>query len=160
MGTIFSSYLHNNEPKKVIISVTMDPDMVEKIDMICHRNKISRSFFFREATRLALETNNNHKNRGYVYIAHLENTPTYKIGCSKDPVKRIKHDFGSNFPYDLKAIHVIESTNMYELEKMLHRYFKDVRKGNTEWFELTEDHVEFLVLEKYKEEPELKSILF
>lgn len=161
MGHLFSNfnYLSDQEPNKVVVSVTIEPDILKQVDLLCKANRVSRSYFFRESLKLALEVNTTNKNKGYVYVAHLENTPTYKIGRSERPDERIKHDFGASFPYEVKPVIFIETSDMMTLEKAFHRHFKDVRLGNTEWFELKPPHLDWIISKGYEEIDEMKRLI-
>ncbi len=78
---------------------------------------------------------------GQIYI--LKWGSVYKIGRSKDAEKRfnqIKEDYKRIqpiMPYAIELIHIIETDNMYESEKIMHKNFEN-RRINGEWFELSE----------------------
>lgn len=158
---MFSNYNHlaDRMANKVVVSVTIHPNVLKEVDLICNLNRVSRSYFFGEALKLALEKNREHKNKGYVYLGQLETMNIYKIGHSEDPKRRIEHDFGSKFPFEVQGLMFIETKDMKALEKLLHTYFKDVRKGNTEWFDLKPEHIDWFISKRYETIPEIQELL-
>lgn len=68
---------------------------------------------------------------GFVYLL-TDGSGSYKIGCAKDPEKRISALNTGSSVY-LKCLGTIDTENMYSFEKALHREFAEYRdKG--EWF--------------------------
>ena len=86
------------------------------------------------------------KNSGYCYIMSDENYPnTYKIGKSKNPVKReetLLHSAPS-----IRLYKVVKTDNMHKLEKDLHKLFSDKRIRG-EWFKLSDMELDGII-EKY-----------
>lgn len=77
---------------------------------------------------------------GYIYLVKgLYETPTYKIGYSKTPKKRIRK-FDVVLPFPIETTHLIKTDHMKAVEAYLHDKYKD-RRSNGEWFELTPDDV-------------------
>ena len=73
---------------------------------------------------------------GFVYVAVHDAWPNFsKIGCTKDPIQRIK-TYSTYDPvdcYKLVAYKLVE--DMWEYEKFIHTFLKDFRL-NSEWFNL------------------------
>ena len=79
--------------------------------------------------------------KGYVYLAAADNG-TYKIGLSKEPLRRIEK-LGVTLPYALEVAHLFPTDDMYTSENILHERFSDKRLDG-EWFELDADDVELI----------------
>jgi hypothetical protein len=103
--------------------------------------------------------------KGYVYLLHMEGTFFYKIGLTKNPGQRISaiNDLdGSNtvvMPLDSDKVlipnividHLIETNDMFTLERTLHDRYKLQRVGkiptryskggSTEWFMLSAEQI-------------------
>lgn len=78
---------------------------------------------------------------GYVYIIKsLTDTPAYKIGRSKNYVRRIGK-LEVELPFYIEVKHLIETDNAVLTEKWLHNTFAPVRVRG-EWFSLTEPMLE------------------
>lgn len=73
---------------------------------------------------------------GFVYVAVHDAWPSFsKIGCTKDPIQRIK-TYSTYDPvdcYKLVAYKLVE--DMWGYEKFIHTFLKDFRL-NSEWFNL------------------------
>jgi hypothetical protein len=82
-------------------------------------------------------------NYGYVYLAHMESTPYYKIGKSARPEKRISELNGAMLPTNIVLVHAIQTDMMTTLESDLHCYFQHCHVRG-EWYQLTIDEVEYL----------------
>jgi predicted GIY-YIG superfamily endonuclease len=91
--------------------------------------------------------------RGYVYYDKLEDNEgcvyvvgdtygNYKIGLSNDFEKRLT-SYRTAMPNEPEVIVVIKTKNMVDLEKKLHKKYKD-RHIKNEWFRLTESDLEYL----------------
>lgn len=82
---------------------------------------------------------------GYVYLIKA-NLPggysSYKIGHSRDIENRLKI-FNVKLPFEFDLIHLIETADMRELERMFHRQFQS-KRVNGEWFDLSADDVEWI----------------
>lgn len=82
------------------------------------------------------------KNVGVVYLLKIKDKKQYKIGVSKNFERRY-NEISPKMPFELKTINLIESFNIFDLEKKLHNKFSDKRiKG--EWFELSKKDVEYI----------------
>lgn len=68
----------------------------------------------------------------YVYLLNEENTNKYKIGKTKDVLKR-KNSLQTGNASDLKLIVSFETINASTLEKIFHGVFKD-NNISREWF--------------------------
>ena len=77
---------------------------------------------------------------GFVYVIHdYKYTKTYKIGRTKEPLRRLS-SLGIELPFEIERIFVLRTRDSRALERYLHKRYKDVRvKG--EWFALTEEHL-------------------
>lgn len=78
---------------------------------------------------------------GYVYLVRSASS-AYKIGRTRNPEDR-QRTFGIQLPFEVDFIAIIETEDMYALERKLHNRFAD-RRLNGEWFNLTEADVEFI----------------
>lgn len=78
---------------------------------------------------------------GFVYLIRSA-SGYYKIGRTKNPDDRIA-TFSVKLPFEVEYEHLIETTDMYQLEKDLHARFAD-RRVNGEWFDLTDDDVAYV----------------
>lgn len=94
---------------------------------------------------------------GYVYLAHLENTPYYKIGVSKFPAQRIKN-FGLLLPENVVLVHKIYTTAMRMSEGDLHRKYHS-KRVNGEWFTLNLKEVDEICQINCIFHPEMKRLL-
>lgn len=77
---------------------------------------------------------------GYVYV--LEMFVGYKIGCTTNLERRMKA-FETHMPFKPTYAHLIKTNDIYELEAILHRCYKDVQI-NSEWYNLSELDVRML----------------
>jgi hypothetical protein len=78
---------------------------------------------------------------GFVYL--LEGTNGWhKIGRSKQPLTRIEK-LGVVLPFPIEIKHLIETDDMFAAESRLHQIFSH-RRGNGEWFQLTEDEIKLI----------------
>lgn len=75
---------------------------------------------------------------GFIYLAHLESTPYYKIGLSKYPDRRMSEI--ARLPISIVITHKIETNNMFALEKIMHETYREKRVRG-EWFELSQSDV-------------------
>lgn len=88
------------------------------------------------------EDNLRPKKAEYVYLIKGENG-RYKIGASNDPKQRLNQlKLSSSENHEL--VHTIKTIDKYELEAKLHNKFKD-KSTHSEWFELSEDDVKYIV---------------
>jgi hypothetical protein len=78
---------------------------------------------------------------GYVYLIRAV-TPDnhYKIGLSKEPVKRIV-SMGVKLPFPIEVIHLIHASDRFLAEKTLHNRYVD-KRVNGEWFELSAQDIQ------------------
>lgn len=103
---------------------------------------ISKTFkIYKNMEEFILDFKKENKSQGFVYI--LECADSVKIGCSKNPVKRIQYwthilkSYGGNKigRFSVSIAH----TNYYENEKILHKIFDSVQIRDTELFGLDFD---------------------
>lgn len=80
---------------------------------------------------------------GYIYLIGNQAEGIYKIGLSHKPKERYKA-FKTKLPFEVKIIHQIGVDNMEKAEKKLHVHFQN-KRTNGEWFNLTEQDVEFIL---------------
>lgn len=70
---------------------------------------------------------------GFVYLVQATKTNFYKIGLSKDPLKRLS-SIQTGTPFEVKIIHRLYSLNCVLLEKALHDYYQAYWLRG-EWFD-------------------------
>lgn len=81
---------------------------------------------------------------GYVYLLKVLNSDTlYKIGRTKNPDNRLR-TFSVKLPFPVEYAHVIETDNMHELERDLHRKFRKQRKRGSEFFSLSQADIDYI----------------
>ena len=80
--------------------------------------------------------------RGYVYLVKGENN-RYKIGCSKNPKKRIESLRLSSCENHI-FIHSYCVDDMYTEEQRLHHKFTDYR-CHSEWFDLPSEAIDYIM---------------
>lgn len=81
---------------------------------------------------------------GWCYVLRTNDVERlYKLGCSKDPQSRRK-TFKTNFPVKNDYECLIETDDMYALERYLHKLFASKRVKGTEFFELDERDLDHL----------------
>lgn len=78
---------------------------------------------------------------GYIYLLRAV-TPDnhYKIGLSKDPVKRIE-SMGVKLPFPIEPLHQFPTNHRFKAEKNLHEKYAD-KRVNGEWFNLSDADVQ------------------
>jgi hypothetical protein len=79
---------------------------------------------------------------GYVYFL-LDTNGYIKIGKSRSPSKRILRISKEN-ALPVYPIGLIKSEFYHELEKKLHKLFRERRLGSSEWFVFYEDEIQVL----------------
>lgn len=106
--------------------------------------RISRARDAEEQT-FAVEDLRYHLNRerGYVYLIHMEATPFYKIGRSTNPYRRVKEISNVDLPMNLVLVHTIATNLMSQCENDMHQYFAGKHvKG--EWYNLDAADVAYI----------------
>lgn len=78
-----------------------------------------------------------------VYVIHAVELPHYKIGRTKNINKRF-YDLQFGIPIDLEIITVHFTPYSHQLEELLHKRFREARRGKSEWFLLSDKDIEFL----------------
>lgn len=78
---------------------------------------------------------------GFVYLVRSEGG-YYKIGRTKNPANRIK-TFKVKLPFEIEYVAIIQTNDMYALEKELHKKYKP-KKVNGEWFSLNDDDLNYI----------------
>lgn len=100
------------------------------------RQETRQKVFDRKLKECYEHLNNMSDKAGFVYVAVHDVWPNYcKIGCTKDPVQRIK-TYSTYDPvdcYKLVAYKLVD--NMREYENYIHSFLKDFRL-NSEWFNI------------------------
>lgn len=76
---------------------------------------------------------------GFVYLIQSP-TGSYKIGRTKDPDDRLK-TFSVKLPFEVDYVCTIETGDMYQLERELHKKYAS-KRVNGEWFYLEPEDVE------------------
>lgn len=75
--------------------------------------------------------------KGFVYL--LKGRGSYKIGCSKDPLKR-SEQLAIQLPFPVELVHHFFADDHKAVEAMLHEAYKHKRL-NGEWFNLSDEDV-------------------
>lgn len=91
-----------------------------------------------ERNRLWWEAFRNNPKHGYIYLLQSV-SGAYKIGRSKDPDDRLR-TFEVKLPFEVEYVCTVETANMYELERALHKQF-DHKRINGEWFRLEDKDI-------------------
>lgn len=93
--------------------------------------------------KAASKPNASPRSKGYVYLLRNEVDPTiFKIGRTRNPKSR-RETFGILLPFEVEYVCLVQTHNMFELERELHIRFADQRV-NGEWFALTAEDVEYI----------------
>ena len=79
------------------------------------------------------------ENVGYVYLIKHGNRNEYKIGMTKNPIRR-EGELRLELPEKIKPIHYIETDDPSGIEQYWHNRFSDKRKEG-EWFSLSSNDV-------------------
>lgn len=79
---------------------------------------------------------------GFVYLIQAPDG-SFKIGRSKNVRDRVK-TFNVKLPFDVEFLHLIETEDMYALEKSLHRRFASKRLRGSEFFQLSSRDVDYI----------------
>ncbi|GAE35602.1 GIY-YIG nuclease family protein [Halalkalibacter akibai] len=85
---------------------------------------------------------------GFVYFVRESGNNRVKIGKAKNPEQRIKSDFGTIMPYEFSVEHLIQTRNYHKTENLFHRYF-DQKRYKGEWFDLSEEEIEWVKKSNY-----------
>jgi predicted GIY-YIG superfamily endonuclease len=80
---------------------------------------------------------------GYVYLVRAAGGE-YKIGKTVNPKSR-KKTFDVKLPFRVEYAHVIKTDDMHSLEKALHQQFAAKRLRGSEFFNLAQEDVQFIV---------------
>lgn len=78
---------------------------------------------------------------GYVYLIQSPSS-AYKIGRARNPHNRMK-TFGVQLPFEVEFVALIQTDDMYGLERRLHDRFH-AKRINGEWFALTPEDVDYI----------------
>lgn len=87
---------------------------------------------------------------GSIYILHVSGTNKYKIGKSKDPLRRIK-EIQTGSPDKIIIERIIKVKNMHKEERVIHQIFQRYRTVG-EWFEINDKSILDKALKNYKVE--------
>jgi hypothetical protein len=88
-----------------------------------------------------LSKNKKNTKNGYVYVCKSD-INLFKIGYSKNPEERMKQlGLGSSIKH--KLLYKIPTENMHQLEKELHKKFKEKRE-HSEWFNLDDKDLSYI----------------
>lgn len=90
--------------------------------------------------------------KGYVYLIEADQLRRYKIGRSKNPLRRFNELSGSQSCAKLKLRRSVKVADMEAVEKSLHQQFDRYRLDlgrSTEWFEFPDAILEHQVLPAY-----------
>jgi hypothetical protein len=100
-----------------------------------------------------------YKNSAYVYVIGSVNEGLYKIGVSRNPIRRLKNIQASN-PTPLALVAMRYTDRPFAEEKRLHTALSPYRR-NGEWFKLIPEQVSAIfkpleLIEDIKSEPKLE----
>lgn len=122
-------------------NLPIDTDMRIFLDRVrCelqHRANVSGEPSINDLHRLKPET------KGFVYLLQSPSR-AYKIGRTRNPEDRIR-TFSIKLPFEVEYISVVETLDMYQLEKDLHLKF-EAKRINGEWFNLSAEDIEYIKL--------------
>jgi hypothetical protein len=82
------------------------------------------------------------RQRGYVYAIQMDGHPIYKLGRSKNALRRTS-DIGVQLPFPYKIIFTRKLNDPVQVETVLHQAFRELRT-NGEWFRLSSEQVSFI----------------
>lgn len=92
------------------------------------------------------------RDRAYIYLIQLvdrkgNRTKYVKIGRTKRPVKERLADLQTGCPFELqiRMYMIVTLTESKMFEKYIHEHFFGGKKVRNEWFELTEDDIQWLI---------------
>ncbi len=118
------------------------------ISEIAEHNEYLKQFHSRKNSK------NNKKEKterwGYIYLIKLKNMNYYKIGKSQLPEDRLNL-FEVKFPIDFEIIHKYFISGYDQEENRLHNLFSE-KRIKQEWFDLSEEDVEYICSIKGEEE--------
>lgn len=97
----------------------------------------------KEIVELSRQPQNENHRAGYVYLIEASNG-TYKIGRTKNPKDRMK-TFKTKLPFEVEYLAIIQTDDMYALEAQLHGRFKKKRLNGSEFFQLDNDDIAYIV---------------
>ena len=82
----------------------------------------------------------------YSFIYIIKSNYGIKIGVSNNPFNRISN-INTSCPFDVELLHIlyIHKDYVYNIEKSLHKHFKD-KKISGEWFNLNENDIKIIYL--------------
>ena len=80
----------------------------------------------------------------YIYVIGMETTNFYKIGCSNNPLERLRQLQIAN-PLPLNIVTIFKSTDMYSYESKIHAFLTECRRKG-EWFEINNIFETIMVL--------------
>lgn len=132
-----------------IVSFYLDRELAKKIDFFCHEKKISKSQFAREALTFVIDKYVSQKDAGFVYFAQLQGNPAIKIGKTTNVDRRLDDDIAKGLPVPVDRVHIIETMNHHETEKLFHNHFRYQRRSDGEWFDLTEKDIQWIKNREY-----------
>jgi len=118
---------------KSCYNVVFNFDAVEKLKKL--QDNIDKTVQDRTqeyVNRMHMSNSAHTKIQDWVYLARMTGTGSYKIGKAADPYKRIR---AIQTPSPLEQVIVKQVVNASEVEKTLHKKYKDYRTHG-EWFEL------------------------
>ena len=87
---------------------------------------------------------------GYIYLIKLKDMNYYKIGKSQSPEDRLNL-FEVKFPIDFEIVHRYFVSGYDQEENRLHKLFSE-KRIKQEWFNLSEDDVEYICSLKGEDE--------
>jgi Meiotically Up-regulated Gene 113 (MUG113) protein len=96
---------------------------------------------YEEMARAEIEAMRASKRYGYVYLIQSP-TGSYKIGRARNPEDRMK-TFNVKLPFEVDYVHLIETSDMYGLERAFHKRYAQ-KRVNGEWFMLDPEDVQYI----------------
>lgn len=119
------------------LETVIDSEAVsEKNRQTAHAELLMRANPWLRPRREEVRRIKQHPQTGHVYLVKCG--PYYKIGLSTDVNVRLRQIAHS--PFVTELVHLIETDDVYTLEKELHEQYADKRRKG-EWFELSQQDV-------------------
>lgn len=152
---IVASLYNNSDYGQGVLNPSLPEEFYERIlkdwdSLYHHHHAIDADQLFRDYLRAARRFRDskaekrratNSRPPGYVYLIQ-SSTGYYKIGRTSNPNDRMK-TFNVKLPFEVEYTCVIETPDMFKLERELHQRFAKNRV-NGEWFALSSEDVEYI----------------
>jgi hypothetical protein len=114
--------------------VKVTPDLIDYLFQEALQDKVTQNIA--ERKKMRAKRQDNRQRQGYTYF--IRNGDRIKIGFSRNPKARAE----SLSLRESNILGVIESGQQFE--RMMHDNWAHIRIGNTEWFQATDELMEFI----------------